>query len=222
MVLKREEITDIFSRRHSEVKRYLTWKGWRYVKIINKHAVLRDIWNVLSRELNEQRQFLEAEISNMRQQIEAEKEKSAADLIASAPGYVFEELRVLFNELEKELEGQLTNLPGGKSRVLERIWSILGQNFGGQLQVVDRIEKDSMEHMEELRRRLVRMAKDLQLSQGEVADLREALAAAYYGGVASVYKSVQGLSIDDSNFQKKRDLLRILFQHNLEIRRSVT
>ncbi len=45
--------------------------------------MLRDIWNVLSKELNEQRQFLEAEVSNMRQQIEAEKEKSAADLIAA-------------------------------------------------------------------------------------------------------------------------------------------
>jgi hypothetical protein len=188
--------------------------------MINKHAVLRDIWNVLSRELNEQRQFLEAEISNMRQQIEAEKEKNAADLIASAPGYVFEELRVLFNKLEKELEGQLTNLPGGKSRVLERIWSILGQNFDGRLQVVDRTQKDSMEHMEELRRRLVRMAKDLQLSQEEVADLREALAAAYDGGVASMYKCVQGLSNDDANFQKKRGLLKILFEENLEIRNS--
>ena len=217
MVLKREEITDIFSRRHCEVKRFLTWKGWRYVKIVNKHAVLRDIWNVLSRELNEQRQFLEAEVSNMRQQIEAEKEKSAADLIASAPGYVFEELRVLFRELEKELEGQRINLPGGKSSVLERIWQVLGQNFDGQLQVVDRMEKDSMEHMEELKRRLVRMAKDLQLSQEEVADLREALAAAYDGGVASIYKSVQGLSTNDNNFQKKRDLLRILFEQNLEI-----
>jgi hypothetical protein len=222
MGLKREEITDIFSRRHCEVKRYLTWKGWRYVKMINKHAVLRDIWNVLSKELNEQRQFLEAEVSNMRQQIEAEKENSAADLIASVPGYVFGELRVLFKELEKELEGQLTNLPGGKSSVLERIWSILGQNFDGQLQVVDRMEKDSIEHMEELRRRLVRMAKDLQLSQGEVADLREALAAAHDGGVASIYKRVQGLSIDDADFQKKRGLLKILFEQNIEIRNSST
>lgn len=218
MVLKRDEITDIFSRRHCEVKRFLTWKGWRYVKIINKHAVLRDIWDVLSRELNEQRQFLEEEVSNMRQQIEAERENRAADLITSAPGYVFEELRVLFRELEKELESQLATLSGGKSGVLEKIWSVLGQNFDGQLQVVDRMEKDSLEHMEELKRRLVRMAKDLQLSQEEVADLREALAAAYDDGVASIYKCVQGLSTNDTNVQKKRDLLRTLFEQNLEIR----
>ena len=65
------------------------------------------------------------------------------------------------------------------------------------------------------------MAKDLQLSEEEVTHLREALAAAYDGGVASVYESVQGLSIDDANFQKKRALLKILFEHNLEIRRSL-
>jgi len=156
----------------------------------------------------------------MRQHIEAEQEKKAAELIDSAPGYVFEELRVLFRELEKELEGQLTNLPGGKSSVLERIWSVLGQNFDGQLREVDRMEKDSTEHMEELRRRLVRMAKDLQLSQEEVADLREALTAAYDGGVASIYKSVQGLSINDTNVEKKRDLLKKIFEQNLEIRNT--
>jgi hypothetical protein len=184
--------------------------------------VLRDIWNALSREINEQRQFLEAQVSNMRQQIEAEKEKSEADLIVSAPRYFVEELRVLFKELEKELEAQLTNLPGGKSRILERIRLVLGQDFDGQLQLVDRMEKDSVEQMEELRRRLVRMAKDLQLSEGEVAHLREALAAAYDGGVASVYKSAQGLSIDDAKFQKKRALLKVLFEHNLEIRKILT
>lgn len=218
-MVKIEEIIAIFSRRHLKTKRYLTWKGWRYVKIIDKPAVLRE-WNVLSRELNEQRQYLEAEVSNMRQHIEAEQEKKAAELIDSAPGYVFEELRVLFRELEKELEGQLTNLPGSKSSVLERIWSVLGQNFDGQLREVDRMEKDSTEHMEELRRRLVRMAKDLQLSQEEVADLREALAAAYDGGVASIYKSVQGLSINDTNVEKKRDLLKKIFEQNLEIRNT--
>ena len=222
MVLKRDEITDIFSRRHCRTKTVLTWKGFRTIKLVNKHAVLRDIWDALSKEVNEQRQFLEAEVSNVRQQIEAEKEKSEVDLIVSAPRYFIEELRVLFKELEKELQGQLANLPGGKSRILERICLMLGQDFDGQLQVVDRMEKDSMEHMEELRRRLVRMAKDLQLSQGEVADLREALAAAYDGGVASIYKCVQGLSINDTNVQKKRDLLRILFEQNLEIRNSST
>ena len=218
MVLQKNEITDIFSNRHCRKKTILTWRGFRTIKLLDKQAVLRDIWNALRREVNEQRAFLEAEVLNMRQQIEAEKEKSGADLVASTPGYFIEELRVLCKELEKELEGQLADLPDGMSRVLERIRLVLGRDFDEQLQVVDRMEKESLEHMEKLRRRLVRMAKDLQLSEEEVARLREALTTTAGGELASVYNSVQGLSTDEANFQKKTDLLKRLFEQNLDIR----
>ena len=220
MVLQKNEITDIFSNRHCRKKTILTWRGFRTIKLLDKQAVLRDIWNALRREVNEQRAFLEAEVLNMRQQIEAEKEKSGADLVASTPGYFIEELRVLCKELEKELEGQLADLPDGMSRVLERIRLVLGRDFDEQLQVVDRMEKESLEHMEKLRRRVVRMAKDLQLSEEEVARLREALTTTPDGGLASVYNSVQGLSTDEVNFQKKTDLLKRLFEQNLDIRKS--
>ena len=218
MVLQKNEITDIFSNRHCRKKTILTWRGFRTIKLLDKQAVLRDIWNALRREVNEQRAFLEAEVLNMRQQIEAEKEKSGADLVASTPGYFIEELRVLCKELEKELEGQLADLPDGMSRVLERIRLVLGRDFDEQLQVVDRMEKESLEHMEKLRRRVVRMAKDLQLSEEEVARLREALTTTAGGELASVYNSVQGLSTDEANFQKKTDLLKRLFEQNLDIR----
>ncbi|MCH8215550.1 MAG: hypothetical protein IH892_02130 [Planctomycetes bacterium] len=220
MALQKNEITDIFSNRHCREKTILTWRGFRTIKLLDKPAVLRDIWNAISREINEQRAFLEAEVLNMRQQIEVEKEKSGADLVASAPRYFIEELRVLCKELEKEVDGQLAVLPDGMSSVLERIRVVLGQNFDEQLQVVDRMEKGSLEHMEKLRRRLVRMAKDLQLSEEEVARLREALTTTPDGGLASVYNSVQGLSTDEVNFQKKTDLLKRLFEQNLDIRKS--
>ena len=220
MVLKKNEITDIFSNRHCRKKTILTWRGFRTIKLLDKHAVLSDIWNAISREVNEQREFLEAEVLHMRQQIEVEKEKSEADLVASAPGYFVAELRVLCKELEKELGGQRAVLSDGMSSVLERIRLVLGQDFDEQFQVVDRMEKDSLEHMEKLRRRLVRMAKDLQLSEEEVARLRDALTITADGELASVFNSVQGLSSDEDNFQIKADLLRVLFERNLDIRRS--
>ena len=126
----------------------------------------------------------------------------------------------LCKELEKEVDGQLAVLPDGMSSVLERIRVVLGQNFDEQLQVVDRMEKGSLEHMEKLRRRLVRMAKDLQLSEEEVARLREALMTTVDGGLASVYHSVQGLSTDEDNFQARSDLLRLLFEQNVDLRKS--
>lgn len=219
-MLKKNEIRDIFSKRHSGKKTILTWKGLRTIKLLDKDAVLSDIWNAIRREVNEQREFLEAEVFSMRQHIEVEKEKSEADLVASAPGYFIEELRVLHRELEQELEGQLASLPSGMSRVLDRIRLVLGQDFEEQHQVVDRVEKESLEHMEKLRRRLVRMGKDLQLSEEEVTRLRDALTITHDGGVASVYNAIQGLSGDEDNFQKKTDLLKRIFEENVEIRRS--
>ncbi len=220
MVLSRKEIHSIFSRRKCGKRTILTRQGFRTIKLIDKPAVLRDMWNALSREVNEQRHFLEEEILGIRQQIETEQEKSEAELDPSVPGHFIRKMRGLCCELEQELEGHLANLPGGKSSVLERMRGILGQDFDEQFQIVGRMEEDSLEHMEQLRRRLVRMAKDLQLSEGEVAHLREALATAADGGTASVYKSVQGLSTNDDDVQKKRELLKVLFESNLEIRKS--
>jgi hypothetical protein len=219
MVLNRNDISAMFARRQKKKTTLtLTWKGLRKVKLLDKSAVLHDIWRAFCREFDEQHQFLEEEVANMRQQIEAKKEKSDADLVVSAPGYVFEELRVLFKELEKELDGQLTHLSGGKSSILERIHLVLEQDYDGQLQIVDQTEKTSLEHMERLSRRLERMATDLQLSEEEVARLRGELTVAYDCGVASVYKSVQGLSNDETNVESKRDMLSKLFEANLEIR----
>lgn len=223
MTLFKNEIKHIFRRRTYRVKTILTWKGVRKVRLIDKDAVLHDIWEAFCWEFDNQQQYLEKEVAHMREKIEAEKDKNQSDLISSAPGYVFEELRVLFKELEKELDGQLSQLSGGKSRVLTRIQSVLGQDFSGQLRIVDQTEKGSTEQMEKLRRRLERMAKDLQLSEEEVTQLRGELTVAYDGGgVASVYKTVQGLSSDDSNYASKRNLLSKLFESNIEIRKKKT
>jgi len=222
MVLHKRDITEIFTRRHCTKTTILTWKGLRKIKLIDKKAVLRDIWSAFCQEFDEQRTFLKEEVANMRQEIEAEKGKSDADLVVSAPGYVFEELRILFKELEKELEGQLPHLSGGKSSMLERIHSVLEQGFDEQFRKVDQMEKGSLERMERLSRRLERMAKDLELSEEEVGRLRGQLAMAYEGGFASVYKLVQGLSNDDSNVETKRDLLSKLFESNKEIRKQLT
>ena len=106
--------------------------------------------------------------------------------------------------------------------MLERIQLVLEQDYDEQFRKVDQMEKGSLEQMDRLSRRLERMAKDLQLSEEEVNLLRGQLAAAYEGGIASVYKSVQGLSNDDPNVESKRDLLSKLFESNLEIRKQLT
>jgi hypothetical protein len=221
MTLDKRDITEIIAKRHCTETTVLDWTGFHKIKLIDKNAVLHDIWHAFCGEFDEQRKFLEEEVADMRRQIEAEKGQSDADLVASAPGYVFEELRVLFKEHEKELKGQLPDFSGGKSSMLERIQLVLEQDYDEQFRKVDQMEQDSLQHMNKLRRRLERMAKDLQLSEKEVDRLRESLMAAY-DGVPSVYKAVQGLSVDEEDYQHKRDLLHLLFEENIKIRENVT
>lgn len=218
MALNINDITNIFSRRHCREITVLTWKGFRKIKLINKNPMLRDMWDAFCKELKEQRQFLETEVASMRRQIEAEKGKSDADLVLSAPGYVFEELRVLF----KELDSQLNDLTESKPSAMERIRSVLEQNYDEQFRIVEQMEKGSLEQMQRLNRRLDRMTKDLQLSEGEVTRLRRELMAAYDGGVASTYKTVQGLPVEAPNYFEKRAMLSKLYESNLEIRANLS
>ncbi|MCG8701562.1 MAG: hypothetical protein MI922_26155, partial [Bacteroidales bacterium] len=159
------------------------------------------------------------EIAAMRQNIEEAKDSSDADLVEIAPGYAFAELRMLFKQLEKELGGQQSG--NGTSGVLEKIRSLLNQDHDEQHRIVDEVEKGSKEQMERLQRRLVRMAKDLQLSEAEVSRLRTELDVAYDGGVSSIYKNVQGLSENDTNVKAKKELLGKLFQANVELRKKL-
>lgn len=222
MVLRKNELREIFRSRTYGEKKILTWKGIRRIKLLDKGAALHDIWDAFCREFDEQRRFLKEEVARMRYQIESEKEKSDAELMKSAPGYVFEELRILFKELEKELQAYLPHLKNGHASILDRIKSILAGNYEEQFRIVDQTEKGSEEQMHKLRRRLERMAKDLQLSEDEVKRLRGELAQAYDGGgVASIYKSVQGLSQEESDFNAKKDMLSKLFESNLEIRKNL-
>jgi len=184
--------------------------------------MLRNIWNAFCKEFDEQRLFLEAEVSNMREKIQTEKEKGGFSLAGSTPVYLLEELRTLFKELEEELEGHLTHLSNGKTSVLDRIQLVLNRDSNEQFQIVDRMEQDSLERMNKLRRKLERMGKDLHLSETEVTRLRESLAAVYDGGAPSAYKAIQGLSVDEENFSKESDLLHRLFEQNLDIRKNVT
>ncbi len=214
MALNINDITNIFSKRHCREITVLTWSGFRKIRFVNKNPMLRDIWEAFCKELEEQRQYLDTEVANMRRKIEAEKAKNHADLVVSAPGYVFEELRVL----TRELESQLTDLSADTPSALEKIRDVLAQDYSEQFRIVEQMQEHSVEHMEKLNRRLDRMAKDLHLSEGEATRLRAELAAAYDGGVASVFKTVQGLSEEDVDYSSKKDVLRKLFESNLKLR----
>jgi len=222
MVLRKNQIDAIFRSRTYGKKTVLTWRGPRRIKMLDKRGALRDVWDAFCVEFRTQRMFLETELARMREQIETQKAKSDADLAASAPGYCIQELRVLFRELRKGLADQSDRIPGHTSDVLDKIQTVLEQDYDVQHRIIEEAENNSLEQMERLRRRLERMGKDLQLSEKEVARLRGELAIACDGGVASIYKSVQGLADDAADAKIKKTLLKKLYKSNLEIRKKLT
>jgi hypothetical protein len=220
MVLYRSQIREIFDNNTHGERRILTWRGFRKIKMLNESAALMDICRAFGQEFQEQQRLLEEELAEMRRQIEVSGESSNADLVAAAPGYVFEELRLLFQKLASELNSN-GHASEQESQLMESIRGILERDQDAQNRIVDQTEKTSREQMDRLRRRLDRMAKDLKLSEVEVSRLKGELNASYDGGVASIYDSVQGLDDEDAKAESKRDVLSKLFESNKELRKRL-
>ena len=222
MTLYHSDIREIFERHTVRERRILTWRGLRKIKVVNHQGAMLDICRTFAQEFKEQQQFLNDKIATMRQQIESAQENSDSDLLESAPGYVFAELRVLFDRLTQAFNEDASQHTPAEVEVLDKIRDILERDHEEQFRIVDQVEQDSLHQMDRLRRRLDRMTKDLKLSEEEVARLRGELETASDGGVASIYKSVQGISDGDAHAESKRDLLSKLFESNLEIRKKLS
>jgi len=69
-----------------------------------------------------------------------------------------------------------------------------------------------------LRRRVTKLTESLGLTEQELGRLRDL--ASMDPGVASVYRDVQGLSIDDARAELKRELMASIFEANLELQRK--
>ena len=72
--------------------------------------------------------------------------------------------------------------------------------------------------IELLRRRVDKLSKSLGLTEQEIGRLRQAGVAEE--GVASIYREVQGLSLDDARAELKHQLMSSIFEANLDLRRD--
>jgi len=66
-----------------------------------------------------------------------------------------------------------------------------------------------------LQRRLEKLKKHLEGMERSLKTLRES--ADIDEGLPSIYREIQGLSLDDSLFEKKKGLLKIIFEDNLQL-----
>ena len=70
-----------------------------------------------------------------------------------------------------------------------------------------------------LERRVTKLKELLDTTEDEL--LRVAALKGVDSGIASVYRSVQGLSEDEEDFDRKKEVLTILFEANVELRKKI-
>ncbi|MCA9000791.1 MAG: hypothetical protein KDB61_02625 [Planctomycetes bacterium] len=74
--------------------------------------------------------------------------------------------------------------------------------------------------IDRLERRLVRLASALQSQESLLLELRQA--PVENGGLASRFRTVQGLRGGELGFGRKKELMEQIFQSNLELRERIT
>ena len=72
-----------------------------------------------------------------------------------------------------------------------------------------------VEEIRELQERIATQKRMLDASEGELARMIQE--KSLDPGVASIYRSVQGLDPSERNFQKKKELLSVLYRANVEL-----
>ncbi len=83
------------------------------------------------------------------------------------------------------------------------------------------VDEKTSEHSEELRRyelRIAKLTQSLELTEEELK--RIAAMKNVDAGVASIYRTVQGLSADDSSAEVKKEMLAGIFQANLVLQKQ--
>ena len=82
-----------------------------------------------------------------------------------------------------------------------------------------RRESEHQSQIELLQRRLTKVAESLEVTEEE---LRRVMAMkAIDPGVASIYRTVQGLSLEESDTERKKEMMAKIFEANIELRKAM-
>ncbi|MEM7517518.1 MAG: hypothetical protein AAF368_11430, partial [Planctomycetota bacterium] len=78
---------------------------------------------------------------------------------------------------------------------------------------------ESQHQIEMLERRLAKLTTSLEQTEAELKRVAS-MKVAGDDGIASIYRSVQGLSDDDANSEAKREMMKDIFAANLDFRKQ--
>ena len=83
----------------------------------------------------------------------------------------------------------------------------------------DITDEDRERHVEVLERRLAKLKQLLEATEEELGRLIQE--KSIDPGIASIYRQVQGISPDARDYQRKRELLGLIYQANVELLKQI-
>ena len=175
------------------------------------------------RAFGEQRQRLEGQLSRLRDEVQektdalsdARRKAKQRKLIIEESTYA-ELAKRLRSTMERLLRDGSLSFPEGSEVVREELIEELTELVS---KVIERLREQQDESSGEQVRDLERIVNKLKaaLEEKEVAIRRLAAMKMVDPGIASIYDCVQGLNLEDDNYERKSELLKEVFERNLEL-----
>lgn len=153
------------------------------------------------------------------QQKQALKERLSEAEAAAEFDYVGENVVIkkrvdeLFAELTK---GDSFDLVQMREKVLELVMGEVGEGRKAVLQAREAARDRDVELMQ---RRIAKLTASLELTEARLADVAR---TGVVSGISSIYRDVQGLSSADQQFEKKRELMKAIFDANLALQSAMS
>lgn len=124
-------------------------------------------------------------------------------------------------DLERKIRGLFAQWGGGvgdNSGLERQVLALAMQEMGTEHRHVQMVRlQQHREEIDRLERRIGKLSHLLGQTEEELARLMEG-GGLVEDGVASIYRSVQGLSSGEAAYEKKKALMREIFEANLEFR----
>ncbi|MDC3307437.1 hypothetical protein OAV47_01240 [bacterium] len=119
--------------------------------------------------------------------------------------------------LERRLRAVFASRPERRDPELERavVQAALGELGEMRSRAAERRMAESRRETRQLERRITKLAGLLEQTEGELRRTRAR--GAQETGVASIYSEVQGLDEGDGRLEQKKDLMKCIFEANLEL-----
>ena len=127
-----------------------------------------------------------------------------------------EEANTRVRELFDTLERRPQEVQRLEHDVIDLVQELLAR---ARSSATDRAMQDHQSHVDVLERRIGKLKEVLDQTE---ADLRAVAAAKEVDpGIASIYRSVQGLPEEEQDYERKKEMLTILFEANKDLRKDI-